>query len=318
MASVCVTGGLGFVGSHLCRALAARGHRVRAVDALTGAYANGTGPEAAAELAATCAVEVVEADVVSAPLDALVRDMDAVVHLAALPGVRARHAHGRLRACNVLATARIASALGSGQRLVFASTSSIYGHALAGPTREDSPPAPLNPYARSKLAAESACLAAAERAGAEAIVARLFTVFGPGQRPDMAFARWIDAIDDGRPASWCAPPGARREFTYVADAARGLVAALEHGRAGEAYNVAGAGSIPVREALSEIGAQLGAGVSVMRSGGGSEATVTAACGRKAERELGYLPAIALRDGIAAQIAASGAAPARAAAAAAAA
>lgn len=298
---VCVTGALGFVGSHLCRALIEGGREVVCVDSLVGSYAHGAGPATAAELAASGRAEVVRADLATAPLEPLLEGVSAVVHLAGLPGVRARHSPADLRTHNVRTATRLVSALGPGRRLVLASSSSVYGEAARGPTPEDCEPAPLNAYAGSKLEAERECLALARR-GADVVVARLFTVFGPSQRPDMAFARWIDAIAGDRPVPWCARRGARRELTYVGDAARGLVAALERGRTGEVYNLAGGGSVAVRAALAEIEELLGRRARLShRRGGVEEAVVTAACGDKAREELGYLPTVGLREGLEAQV-----------------
>lgn len=280
-ARVCVTGAAGFIGTHLCRALRERGYDVRAVDWTGG-------------------VEIVRADVSDDPLELLLDGCDAVFHLAALPGVRADHPMPELWRHNAAATDRLVRALRPGQRLVLASTSSVYGDARVLPVEEDSPPSPLNPYAVTKLAAEGSALGAARR-GADIVVCRLFTVFGEGQRADMAFARWIDAIDAGRPVTWCAPPGARREFTYVGDAVRGLIAALERGRSGEVYNLAGSGSTPVAAALRQIEEILGRRARLVRRPAFSEAVATAASGDKALAELGHAPRVALRDGLERQV-----------------
>jgi UDP-glucuronate 4-epimerase len=288
--SVCVSGGLGFIGSHLCRALAARGHQVVALDRLSGDYAPGSGPDAARELAGLPNVAVVEADLHSrAGTDAL-SGAGAVVHLAALPGVRASHAASELWAANVGATDHVLATAGG--RVLFASTSSVYGDAPFLPASEEVQRSPLNAYAASKVAAEQACAAAGD-----VVIARLFTVFGPGQRPDMAFARWIQALGRGLPIHWCARPGARREFTYVGDAVRGLIAALEHGRPGEAYNIAGCGSIAVRSALRNLESLIGQSADLDLHAPGNEALATAACGRKARGELGYVPQVGLREGL---------------------
>lgn len=292
---VCVTGGLGFIGRHLCRALAERGNEVLCVD--RAAPARAVDPSVPLDHQR---IRVVRADVSRDALRPLLEDATAVVHLAALPGVRAQHPRGELRRHNTTAAARIAQALGPGQRLVLASTSSVYGNARQLPTPEASPAAPLNPYAVTKLAAERAILHAADR-GVDAVICRLFTVFGPGQRPDMAFARWIDAIAHGRQVSWCARPDARREFTYVADAVRGLMAALDHGRAGEVYNVAGSGCSAVRTALGEIESALGRRARIVPRPTFAEAAITSACGRKARDQLGYVPHVGLRAGIARQV-----------------
>lgn len=280
-ARICVTGGAGFIGAHLCRALRERGYAVRSVDLVGG-------------------VGAVRADVSSDLLEPLLEGCDAVIHLAALPGVRAGHPLPALWRHNARATARLAGALRPGQRLVLASTSSVYGDARRLPVDEDSPPSPLNPYAVTKLAAEGLARRATGP-GADVVTCRLFTVFGEGQRPDMAFARWIEAIAAGRPVTWCAPRGARREFTYVGDAVCGLTAALERGRAGEVYNVAGSGSTPVDAALREIEDIVGRRARLVMRPAFSEAVATAASGEKALAELGYAPRVGLRAGLERQV-----------------
>ncbi len=288
---VCVSGGLGFIGSHLCRALAERGHEVVALDRLSGEYAAGSGPDAARELSALQGVTVLEEDLLSSTGTDALAAADAVVHLAALPGVRSRHGASTVWTANTLATEHVLRAARG--RVLFASTSSVYGDAPASPAPEHTLRSPLNAYAASKAAAERACLGAA----GDVVIARLFTVFGPGQRPDMAFARWIEALTLGLPIHWCARTGASREFTYVADAVRGLLAALRGGRAGEAYNIAGCGSVPVRSALGELERLIGARAVLDVHKPGGEALRTSACGAKARAELGYVPQIGLREGL---------------------
>lgn len=293
---VCVTGGLGFIGSHLCALLSGRGYEVLCVDRA----AARSGAPGLPDPARITGVQVARADVSSAPLAPLLDGACAVVHLAALPGVRAAHPLADLWRQNAHATARIAEALGSEQRLILASTSSVYGNAGLLPTPETWPVAPLNPYAVTKLHGERAALAAAA-AGADVVVCRLFTVFGPGQRSDMAFSRWIDSIARDLPVTWCARQDARREFTYVEDAALGLVAALERGRSGEVYNLAGSGSWPVRSALREVERLLGRRARLAGRPAHSEAIATAACGRKALEDLGHAPAVTLREGLERQV-----------------
>jgi UDP-glucuronate 4-epimerase len=306
--TVCVTGGLGFVGSRVCHALLDRGRRVRCVDSLIGSYAPGNGPAAARALAARGA-EIVLAHVGAARNDLVLGDAEAVMHLAALPGVRTPRTFAELWSANAAATERLARAAAArGARFVLASTSSVYGDAARLPTPEDAPPSPLGPYASSKLGAESACLAAARERGADAVVVRLFTVYGPGQRPDMAFARWIAALAAGLPLPWHAPAGAVRDFTYVDDAVAGLLAALERGRAGQAYNVSGHAPVPLREALALIERSVGrtAALQPLPAWGG-EARVTAGCARKAAAELEYSPGTTLAAGVERQVAATRAA-----------
>jgi UDP-glucuronate 4-epimerase len=297
MSTVLVTGGLGFIGSRLSAALLDEGASVRVVDNLSGAYASDTGAAAAQELAAG------GAEVVTGAADpALVRDVDAVIHLAAMPGVRTRRPLSALWEANVRLTERLVrAASASGSRFVLVSSSSVYGNAPELPTSEHAETAPLNPYAASKVAAERVV----REHGADAVIVRPFTVYGPGQRPEMAFARWIDCLASERPLPWYAPPGTARDFTYVDDAVAGILAALERGRAGEAYNVSGWRSVELPAALELLEDAFGSAASLDTTpASGAEAHVTQGCGRKAARELGYRPQTDLATGLRHQLAAA--------------
>jgi nucleoside-diphosphate-sugar epimerase len=293
---VLVTGGLGFIGSHVSAALLDQGARVRIVDDLSGVYAPTTGPAAAGELSAR-GVDVIIGRAGPAHLDGV----DAVIHLAGLPGVRTRRSPSALREANVVVTERLVRAAGArGIRLVFVSSSSVYGNARELPTPEDAPMAPLNSYAVSKVAAEGI----AREHGADVVIVRPFTVYGPGQRPEMAFARWIDLLAAREPLP-CAPPGTARDFTYVDDVVAGILAALRRGRAGEAYNLSGWRSVELRAALGMLEDAVGRGASLRAApGSGAEARVTEGCGRKAAAELGYAPRVELATGIEYQLAAA--------------
>ena len=306
--TVCVTGGLGFVGSRLCHALLDLGRPVRCVDSLVGRYAPGTGAAAEGALAERGA-EIVRAHVGAVSDDLVLDGAEAVIHLAALPGVRTPRPYTELWRENALASERLARAAAErGARFVLASTSSVYGDALRLPTPEYAPPAPLGPYALSKLAAERACLDVARERGADAVVVRLFTVYGPGQRPEMAFARWIRALARDRPVPWHARAGAMRDFTYVDDAVAGLVAALDRGRSGQTYNVSGRAPAALGEALALIERAVGRSATLERLPACSaEARITAGCGRKSAAELGYAPRTTLAAGIERQAAAARAA-----------
>jgi UDP-glucuronate 4-epimerase len=294
---VLVTGGLGFIGSRLVPRLLDEGFAVRCVDDLSAAGAPGTGAEAAAGLVAH-GVEVV----LDRARPAHVAGMDAVVHLAALPGVRSARRPSLLQAVNVdLAGGLAHAAAHSGARFVFTSSSSVYGSASVLPTPEDARVAPLNAYAESKVAAEAAVLAA----GGDPVVVRPFTVYGPGQRPDMAFARWIPALEAGEPLRWLAPPGTARDFTYVDDVATGIVAALRHGRPGRAYNLSAWRPVTLREALSLLAGDREPLIRELASST-AEAFVTHGCGLRAGTELGYAPRVELAEGLERQLAHAGA------------
>jgi UDP-glucuronate 4-epimerase len=292
MTRVLVTGGLGFIGSRLCHALLDEGAAVRCVDDLSGAYADSTGPRAAAALADR------GAEVIVAPAHtAHVRGVHAVLHLAALPGVRSRRPSAVLHAVNVELTERLAAAAaGANARFVFVSSSSVYGDAAVLPTPEHAPAAPLNAYAATKVAAEAAVLAA----GGDPVIVRPFTVYGPGQRPDMAFARWARALAAGAPLPWHAPPGAARDFTYVDDVAAGIVAALRRGHSGRAYNLSGWRPVALRDALSLVAGTREPLVRELPSSA-AEAVVTHGCGRRPAAELRYEPRVELAEGIRRQL-----------------
>lgn len=283
-----VTGGLGFVGSRLCEALLDQGAYVRCVDDLSGSYAPTTGPAAAARLAARGA-EVLVTSAEPGHVDGV----DAVIHLAGRPGVRSTRPVAELHAANVEPAERLAAAAArTGARFLLVSSSSVYGNAAEQPTPEHAQPAPLNRYAASKVAAEAAVLAR----GGDPVVVRPFTVYGPGQRPDMAFARWIAALAAGDALPWHAAPGTARDFTFVDDAVAGLIAALRHGRAGEAYNVSGGRSVPLAEALALLAGGDPVELDELPPSG-SEALVTSGCGRKALAELGHAPRTGLAAGL---------------------
>ena len=294
---VLVTGGLGFIGSRVSAALLDEGERVSIVDDLSGEYAPGTGPEAASELSARGAeVTIGGAD------RARLRGVDAVIHLAGLPGVRTRRSPAALHEANVVLTERLVRAASArGIRFVFVSSSSVYGNARELPTPERAPAAPLNPYAASKVDAE----AVVREHGADAVIVRPFTVYGPGQRPEMAFARWTRLLAARQPLPWYAAPGTARDFTYIDDAVGGILAALRRGRAGEAYNLSGWRSVELRTALGMLEDALGRRA-VLRTvrGSGTEAHVTAGCGLKAAEELGYAPRVDVATGIELQLAAA--------------
>jgi UDP-glucuronate 4-epimerase len=302
---ILVTGGLGFLGSRLCATLLDEGREVVCVDDLSGEYAPAVGPPAALRLAAH------GARVLSSELAGALREsetlagVDAIVHLAGMPGVRSEQPFADVWAANAALTEAVLDAA-RGARVVLASTSSVYGDAVVTPTPEDAPFSPLNAYAVSKVAAEAALRRAVALDGADAVVARLFTVYGPGQRPDMAFARWIRALGRDEPLPWCAAPGTVRDFTYVDDAVAGLIAVLDRGRPGRAYNISGGRPTALDEALALLEAETGGRARLERlPSSATEARATAGSGERALAELGHRPQVSLPQGIARQVDAAG-------------
>jgi nucleoside-diphosphate-sugar epimerase len=290
-----VTGAAGFVGSHLAEALAAAGHDVVGVDSFNDYY------DPARKRQNAEALDVVEADLVTAPPDLLLDDVDGVFHLAGQPGVRASfgpdfelyvqrniHASGRL----------FEAAARRGIRVVFASSSSVYGDAESYPTREDAIPRPIAPYGVTKLCVEHLAYAHARTSGLDAVCLRYFTVYGPRQRPDMAFTPLLEALASGEPFRLFGDGSVSRSFTYVADAVAGTIASMERGGSGETYNVGGGEEATMRDAIAVAEAIAGRELLVERHAAAvGDVKRTRADVTKAEAELGWSPTTSLEDGL---------------------
>jgi nucleoside-diphosphate-sugar epimerase len=301
---VVVTGAAGFLGSHVCERLVEHGHEVLGVDAFTDFYDSSLKRRTAAWLADEWGIEVHERDVLDAELSEELRGATAVCHLAGLPGVRCRDPQ-RLESGNVESTRRVirAAAAAGVQRVLLASSSSVY--APAGEAiREEAELGPLSAYGRSKQSAERVAEELASASGLELVVLRYFTVYGPRQRPDMAFARFLSALRRREAMPLFGGGGQRRDFTYAADAAEATALALERGRPGTAYNVSGGRSVELSLALSMLAAEAGsAPLLAGEPANPEEHENTEADLTRARSELGYRPSVSLEDGIALQVAA---------------
>ncbi len=259
-----VTGVAGFIGSHLAEALLARGDTVLGIDCLTPYY-----DPALKRANVPKGVDFVEADLRTADLDELLQGIDVVYHQASQPGVRLSWADGfgDYLGHNVFATQRLLeSSVSVGvRRLVYASSSSVYGRAPAFPTSEECVPKPHSPYGVTKLAAEHLCGLYASNWGISTVSLRYFTVYGPRQRPDMAIHRMLEAGLEGRPFPLFGDGSAIRDFTYVTDVvAANLAAADADVVGGEVFNVGGGGEISMADLLVEAGSALGAPIAVER------------------------------------------------------
>jgi UDP-glucuronate 4-epimerase len=232
---VVVTGAAGFIGSHLCEALVARGHRVTGVDSYDGfLYPSHVKRQNAAALP----VEIVEADIgdEAAMRRLLAGDVDVVCHLAALAGVSPSiGAPLEYVRANLHGTTVVLEAMRHGpcRRLVFASSSSVYGAkhgdlASIAAFREDDPClTPASPYAATKRAGELICSTYRDLFGIGVSSLRFFTVYGPRQRPDMAIHKFAAAIDRGEPITVFGDGESRRDYTFIADIVAGVVASIE-------------------------------------------------------------------------------------------
>jgi UDP-glucuronate 4-epimerase len=286
-----VTGAAGFVGSQLVEALQAGGHEVVAVDSFTDYYDPALKEENAA------AFDVARLDL--AEDDLALDGFDGVFHLAGQPGVRASFVDFDLYVRrNVLATQKVFErAAGAGVRVVFASSSSVYGDAERYPTPEDAAPKPISPYGITKLACEH--LAYAYRL--DAVLLRYFTVYGPRQRPDMAFARVVGALARGAAFELYGDGSQSRSFTYVADVVDATIAAMDRAPAGAVYNVGGGTEATMRDAIAALERISGRTLDVIESPAAvGDVRRTAADTSRIEHELGWRATTGLEDGLRAQ------------------
>jgi UDP-glucose 4-epimerase len=304
-----VTGVAGFIGSHLAEALVERGHEVVGIDCFTPTYPPAAKRQNLGRLLDHPAFRLVEGDLVSLALDAWLEEADVVFHQAAQPGVRA--SWGRDFATyvhhNILATQCLleACARTGVPRLVAASSSSVYGDAPAYPTTEESITRPVSPYGVTKLASEHLCLAYARPGVSQLSVAtlRYFTVYGPRQRPDMAFRRFLDAAFAGTPITVYGDGEQTRDFTHVRDAVRANLLAMTAPIAAEAINVGGDRRVTLNETLDLIGRCTGRRLRIERAPAqAGDARHTGADGTRAEALLGYRPEVSLEEGLADQAA----------------
>ncbi len=277
-----VTGGAGFIGSHLVETLLGRGDRVRVLDNFDDAYDP-------AIKRARVRGEVIEGDVRDeAAVAAALRGVDAIVHLAARAGVRQSFDDpAGYHAVNVEGTATLLG-LREGRPMVFASSSSVYGVRRGEAFRESDPVAPASPYAASKALAETLC--------AEIAAVRLFTVYGPRQRPGMAMERFAAQLRAGVPVTLYGDGRSVRDYTYVADAVEGLLRAVDHGPG--LWNIAGGRAVPLTEVVETLAEALAVPLQVVHlPDQPGDVPETRADLTRARAELGYAPRVGLREGL---------------------
>jgi nucleoside-diphosphate-sugar epimerase len=300
-----VTGAAGFIGSHLCEALLARGDRIVGIDSFEPTY-----PRAHKQLNLSApagheAFAFHEGDVVDAPLAELLEGVDCVFHIAAKPGVRDSWSgfDDYLRSNLAATKALLDACVGRAIRVVYASSSSVYGNPESFPVTEDAPLHPLSPYGATKVATEALANAYWSSQGVDVVGLRYFTAYGPRQRPDMALARFIDAAERGEELPVFGDGRQMRDFTYVADIVAGTIAAAERGRAGAAYNIASGNPVPLLDVLDALGAALDRPLALrFDPAPPGESRDTWGDTSRARDELGYAPTVGLVEGLSAQVA----------------
>ena len=305
VSSFLVTGCAGFIGSHLTEALLRRGDAVLGIDAFTDYYPRAAKEANIAQARRHPSFQLVEADLTELELSCLLSGVDGIFHLAAQPGVRGSwgDSFSVYAKDNVLATQRLfEAAAAAGVRVVFASTSSLYGNAEQYPTAEDVAPRPISPYGITKLACEHLAYAYGGSHALDCVAMRYFTVYGPRQRPDMAFTRIAFALAAGQPFEVYGSGKQSRDVTYVHDAVAATLAAMTHGASGAVYNVGGGSEASLNEvmALCEAlsGRRLRRRFSASAAG---DVRRTAADTSRARGELGWAPETTLEDGLRAQL-----------------
>ena len=302
-----VTGAAGFIGSHLAEALCGSGHRVLGIDCFTEYYDRSTKRRNIEALESTKSFSLSTADLRSGALEPLLDGADVVFHLAGQPGVRLSWSDGfaDYSSHNILATQRVLEAAVACQcpRVVYASSSSIYGAAAAFPSSETDLPRPLSPYGVTKLAAENLCGLYASNFGLPTVALRYFTVFGPRQRPDMAIGRIIDAAIRGGTFTLYGTGDQARDFTYVQDVVEATLAAGAADLApGAVLNLAGGVTTSMAELIGLVGELAGRPVAVERfPEQAGDVDRTGANTDAARLLLGWSPRFSLREGLVEQV-----------------
>src|SRR5438874_2819571 len=288
-----VTGAAGFIGSHLAEALTAQGHDVVGLDCFTDYYDPALKEENARGL------DVRRVDLAEDELD--FAGFDGVFHLAGQPGVRSfGDVFPLYLRRNVLASQRVfEAAVRDGVKVVFSSSSSVYGAAEHYPTPEETPPHPLSPYGITKLTCEHLADAYRRQFGLDCVVVRYFNAFGPRQRPDMAFTRIATALAEGGRFELFGDGTQSRSWTYVSDVVDATIAALD---GTGTYNVGGALEASMNESIALFESVSGRTLEVVRheEPAAGDQRRTKADTTRIRNELGRRPRVSLEDGIRAQ------------------
>jgi nucleoside-diphosphate-sugar epimerase len=300
-----VTGAAGFIGSHLCGALLDDGAEVVGLDCFTDYYSRALKEANLNHNRRRQRFQFVEARIQDADLASLLDGVTHVFHLAAQAGVRKSwgrdfniYTVNNVEASQQLLEACVGRPL---HRFVYASSSSLYGDNVAMPMREDALPQPVSPYGVTKLAAEQLCHLYQVNFGVPATSLRYFTVYGPRQRPDMAFHRFIRAAMGGQPITLYGDGEQTRDFTFVEDTVAGTIAAGDRGVPGRAYNLGGGSRVTVNHVLEIIGRVTGRPLTIRREPAQKgDMRDTYADTSLAKADLGFAPRVSLEEGIEAE------------------
>ena len=300
-----VTGAAGFIGSHLAERLLDQGATVVGLDCLTDDYPRARKDRNLARLRDTPTFTLVESALADADLPSLLDGVTHVFHLAARAGVRKSwgrdfrvYTVNNVEATQLLLEACVGRPI---ERMVYASSSSVYGDTVPLPMREDARPQPISPYGVTKLAAEQLCYLYCVNHGVPAVALRYFTVYGPRQRPDMGFFRFLRAVMRSDAVSQFGDGRQTRDFTFVADAVSATVAASTRGAPGAVYNISGGSRVELREVFELIARITGCPVRVDRmEAQHGDMRDTYADTTRAREDLAFTPGATLEQGLRAQ------------------
>ena len=300
-----VTGAAGFIGSHLTASLLDNGATVVGIDCFTDYYARAIKERNLEENRLREGFRFAETKIETADLPALLDGVTHVFHLAAQAGVRKSwgkdfktYTVNNIDATQLLLEACVNRPI---EKFVHASSSSVYGDRAPIPMREDALPRPVSPYGVTKLAAEQLGYLYHVNFKVPTVAMRYFTVYGPRQRPDMAFNRFIRAAIKDEPITLFSDGEQTRDFTFVADAVAATVAAGDHGRPGAVYNIGGGSRVSVNEVLARVRDICRKAVHVRHEADQKgDMRDTFADTTRARADLGFAPAMSLHQGLEAE------------------
>jgi nucleoside-diphosphate-sugar epimerase len=301
-----VTGAAGFIGSTLAEQLVANGADVVGLDCFADYYPRPIKERNIAGLRNAPGFRFVESTIQDADLASILRDRTHVFHLAAQAGVRkswgrdfAIYTVNNIEATQVLLEA--VTAAKTIERLVYASSSSVYGDNVAMPMKEDALPQPVSPYGVSKLAAEQLCYLYYVNHRVPTVALRYFTVYGPRQRPDMGFHKFLRAAIGQQPISLYGDGEQTRDFTFVHDAVGATIAAASRGVPGRVYNIGGGSRVSMNHVLEIMTRVTGRRLIVQRDEAQKgDMRHTFADTSLARQDLGFAPRVGLEEGLAAE------------------
>jgi nucleoside-diphosphate-sugar epimerase len=301
-----VTGAAGFVGSHLAERLLREQHEVIGIDCFVPYYPRWIKEKNLEGLRSHPQFHFIEANLLDVDLtDLLAQGIECVFHQAAQAGVRASWGKefSEYTSLNILGTQRLLEAAKplALRKFVYASSSSIYGDVTTLPMREDALPKPLSPYGVSKLSAEHLCYLYWKNYDVPTISLRYFTVYGPRQRPDMAFHHFFHLLLEDRPIPIYGDGEQTRDFTFIDDIVEANVLASQAAVVGEALNIGGGTTVTLNEAIDVCEAVSGKRAKLdIQPVEKGDVRQTLADGSRARQHLGYQPKVGLREGLAAE------------------